>query len=58
MQGRTGSPNFGGIFFQGAPKKKNCCKNEIADLKKKKGLNKTSKGLLPPPKQKISTKLI
>jgi hypothetical protein len=37
MQGRIGSPNFGKIFFQGAPKKKKSCyKNEIADLKKKK----------------------
>jgi hypothetical protein len=34
-QGRIGSLNFGGIFFQGAPKKKSC-KNENADLKKKK----------------------
>jgi hypothetical protein len=33
-QGRTGSPNFGGIFFRGAPKKK--CQNENADQKKKK----------------------
>jgi hypothetical protein len=32
-QGRTGSPNFGGIFFQGAPKK--CRQNEIAKKKKK-----------------------
>jgi hypothetical protein len=36
-----------GFFFQGAPKKK-----KIADLKKKKV---NSKGLLPPPKQEIST---
>jgi hypothetical protein len=48
VQGRTGSPNFDGIFFQGASKKKNSCKNEIAE--KKKPLNKNSKGLLPPPK--------
>jgi hypothetical protein len=33
-QGRTGSPNFGGIFFRGAPKKG--CQNENADKKKKK----------------------
>jgi hypothetical protein len=46
-QGWTGSPNFGGIFLRG-PKKK------IADLKKR-SLNKNSKGLLPLPKQKIST---
>jgi hypothetical protein len=26
-QGRIGSPNFGGIFFQGAPKK-NCCQKK------------------------------
>jgi hypothetical protein len=35
-QGRIGSPNFSGIFFQGAPKKiKNCCQNKNADQKKK-----------------------
>jgi hypothetical protein len=31
-QGWIGSPNFGGIFFQGAPKKKN---KKNTDLKKK-----------------------
>jgi hypothetical protein len=33
-QGRTGSLNFGVIFFRGAPKK--CSQNENADQKKKK----------------------
>jgi hypothetical protein len=46
IQKRIGSPNFGGIFFQGAPKK-------IADLKKK--VNKNYKGQVPLYKQKIST---
>jgi hypothetical protein len=49
-------PKFWWDFFSSGPQKKNCCKNEIADLKKKKrSLNKNSKGLLPPPNQKIST---
>jgi hypothetical protein len=34
-QGRIGSPNFGGIFFQEASKK-NCCRNKITDQKTKK----------------------
>jgi hypothetical protein len=34
VQGRTGSSNFGGIFFQGGPKKKLLLKR---NLKKKKG---------------------
>jgi hypothetical protein len=33
-QGGIGSLNFGGIFFQGAPKKKICCQNRIADQKR------------------------
>jgi hypothetical protein len=37
IHGRIGSPILVGFFFEGAPKKKrNCCQNEIADLKKKK----------------------
>jgi hypothetical protein len=47
-QRRTGSPNFGGFFVQGA---KIAAETKFADQKKKKmSLNKNSKGLLPPPK--------
>jgi hypothetical protein len=45
-QGRTGSPNFGGIFFRRAPKKikKNAAKTKKLKKKKKKSLNKDYKG--------------
>jgi hypothetical protein len=43
-QGRTGSPNFGGIFFRGGPQK-NAAKTKML-TKKKKSLNKNYKGAI------------
>jgi hypothetical protein len=44
---------------EGAPTRKNCCKNEIADLKKKKrSLNKNSKGLFAAAQTENFIKLI
>jgi hypothetical protein len=54
-QGQISSPNFGVIFFQGAPKeKKIAAKTKMLTLKKKKG-HKNYKGPLPLPLQKMST---